>query len=114
MVDHEKHDIEAGKNPSVEDTTKVDVGNIEEVKRTKELQTKSAFFRKLRAGEEWLDAKMGIELQGVDRIPDEQKQPPSIWNVSPLEFSAFVKSSANNRRSFLCGGPSTSMWGLYP
>jgi hypothetical protein len=87
MADYEKHDIEAAKGPAIENTTEIEIGTVEEVKRTKELQSRSVILRKLRAGEEWLDAKMGIELQGVDRIPEDEKQPPSIWNVNQPAFS---------------------------
>ncbi|KAG0649894.1 Purine-cytosine permease fcyB [Hyphodiscus hymeniophilus] len=59
----------------------------EEVIRARELQQKSGFLRSLRAGEEWLDRKMGIETQGIDRIHEEDKQPPSILNVFFLWWS---------------------------
>ena len=59
----------------------------EEIARTRELQQKKGVLRFLRRGEEWLDAKMGIELQGVDRIPEEAKRPPSIWNAFWMWFS---------------------------
>jgi hypothetical protein len=38
-------------------------------------------LRKLRAAEAWLDKKFGIETTGADRIPEEQRRPPSIFNV---------------------------------
>jgi hypothetical protein len=82
MADVEKHDMEEAKIPAVADIAEVNTGTVEEVKRARDLQNRSVVLRKLRAGEEWLDAKLGIELQGVDRIPDELKEPPSIWNVS--------------------------------
>ena len=53
----------------------------EEVIRARELRQRSGFLRKLRYGEEWLDRKMGIETQGIDRIHEEDKRPPSIINV---------------------------------
>jgi hypothetical protein len=110
MAEYEKHDIEAAKGPTTENTTEIEVGTVEEIKRTKELQNSSAVLRKLRAGEEWLDAKMGIELQGVDRIPEDQKQPPSIWNVSQPDVSTFCFKAGihANRRYSSCGGPSMS------
>jgi hypothetical protein len=79
MSDIEKHDIETSKGPAADHDA--EVGTVEAVK-ARRLQNESTFFRKLRFGEEWLDAKMGIEMQGIDRIPDEEKQPPSTWNVS--------------------------------
>lgn len=75
----EKHDVES---PPIYTTTERELGSVEEVGRAKELQSKNPFFRRMRSGEEWLDAKMGIESTGVDRIPEEDKEPPSIWNVS--------------------------------
>lgn len=33
-----------------------------------------------------LDTKMGIESQGIDRVHEDKKEPPSIWNVG---FGAF-------------------------
>lgn len=38
-------------------------------------------LRKLRAVEAWLDKKFGIETTGADRIPEDQRRPPSIFNV---------------------------------
>jgi hypothetical protein len=79
----ERRDLEASfddKDGSVE-RFEVDVGSINEVKRTRELQNKISIFRHMGKVEEWLDKKMGVETQGIDRIPEEQKRPPSIWNV---------------------------------
>ena len=102
----EKHDLEAHPSPIIADAA--DEGTAEAVK-AKRLQTESTFFRKLRFGEEWLDAKMGIEMQGIDRIPDEEKQPPSTWNVSwpPFLFClGVIEIGANpSGRSSSCGGP---------
>jgi hypothetical protein len=82
----EKRDLEASfddKDGSVE-RFEVNVGSINEVKRTRELQNKISIFRHMRKGGEWLDKKMGVETQGIDRIPEEQKRPPSMWNVRAL------------------------------
>jgi hypothetical protein len=38
-------------------------------------------LRKLRAIEAWLDKKFGIETTGADRIPEDERRPPSIFNV---------------------------------
>jgi hypothetical protein len=59
---------------------------VEEI-RAKKLQQQRGFLRRLRHGEEWLDEKMGIETQGIDRIKEEDKRPPSIWNVFFLWWS---------------------------
>lgn len=59
-------------------------GNVtpaSEIIRARQIQTGIAPFRYLSQGERWLDSKLGIETQGIDRIPEEQKRPPSIWNV---------------------------------
>ncbi|RFU30317.1 hypothetical protein B7463_g6000, partial [Scytalidium lignicola] len=55
--------------------------------RARDLQKSLPILRTLRKGEEWLDAKMGIETQGIDRIKEEDKKPPSIINVFLLWWS---------------------------
>lgn len=82
----EKNDLEAnyeakGVSPEPLSGEDVETGSVDEIKRARELQNKIPIFKQLRAGEEWLDRKMGVELQGIDRIPEEKKNPPSIWNV---------------------------------
>ncbi|RKF82312.1 Purine-cytosine permease FCY21 [Golovinomyces cichoracearum] len=42
---------------------------------------------KLQRAEAWLDRKMGIETQGIDRIREEDKVPPSVWNMFLLWWS---------------------------
>ena len=67
----------------VTDVTYVDpqVGSVEdEVSRARTIQNGIAPLRYLRRGEEWLDEKLGIETQGIDRIPEEAKRPPHIIN----------------------------------
>ncbi len=96
---HEK-DIEAGsgfdsgngKAPleAVTDKTYVDTRHgsiVDEVARSRNIQSSFAPFRVMRQGEDWLDAKMGIETQGIDRIPEEDKRPPSILNSFFIWFS---------------------------
>lgn len=51
------------------------------------IRTSNAFFRTLNSWETWLDAKLGIETQGIDRIPEEEKTPPSLWNSFFLWWS---------------------------
>lgn len=66
-------------------------GNVtpaNEIVRARQIQTGVAPFRYLSQGEQWLDSKFGIETQGIDRIPEEQKRPPSIWNVFLLWWGA--------------------------
>ncbi|KUJ07599.1 uncharacterized protein LY89DRAFT_359021 [Mollisia scopiformis] len=57
-----------------------------EVIKARELRSRG-FFKTMRDGEEWLDAKMGIETQGIDRIHEEDKKPPSLINVFFLWWS---------------------------
>jgi hypothetical protein len=64
------------------ETPDLEDGTAQEVKRARDLQHRTKALRSLRRGEEWLDEKMGVESQGIDRIPDEKKQPPSVINVS--------------------------------
>ncbi|KAF1985391.1 hypothetical protein K402DRAFT_334627 [Aulographum hederae CBS 113979] len=59
----------------------------DEIKRARDIQNRTGLFRYMRKGEEWLDAKLGIETQGVDRIPEEKKQPPSVINIFLMWWS---------------------------
>lgn len=52
-----------------------------EIARSRHIQNAFAPFRYMTTAENWLDEKMGIETQGIDRIPEEKKQPPSILNT---------------------------------
>jgi hypothetical protein len=87
MADHSviENDVEAGQvttRPVTEKTnTDVRDGSVpEEVARAREIQDSFAPLRYMRRWEEWLDEKMGIETQGIDRIREEDKRPPSIIN----------------------------------
>jgi hypothetical protein len=86
-IAHEKHmhekDIEAGSPSYVNDDVQ---GDSVEVIKARELKRKG-ILAKLTAGEEWLDEKMGIETQGIDRIHEEDKKPPSLMNVFWLWWS---------------------------
>ena len=84
-VKHPVHDVEMG-DPEKGAPLATD-SDTEEVIRARELQQRMGFLRKMREGEEWLDAKMGIETQGIDRIHEEDKRPPSIINVFFLWWS---------------------------
>jgi hypothetical protein len=53
---------------------------IEEIARSRALQNSIKPLRYMRQGEEWLDSKIGVETRGIDRVPEEEKTPPSIWN----------------------------------
>ena len=85
---HEKHDIEAPAPPY--DHAGIEDGTFDEVRRAREIQDRTGVLRNLRKAEEWLDSKVGIEMQGIDRIPDEAKQPPSLWNIFLLWWSLNV------------------------
>ena len=81
-------DVEAGETKAplnaVTDKTFVDARHgsiVDEVARSRAIQNSVKPLRYMREGEEWLDRKMGIETQGIDRIPEEDKNPPSIINV---------------------------------
>ncbi|KAK0756037.1 hypothetical protein N5P37_011410 [Trichoderma harzianum] len=55
--------------------------------RVHKLQARWAILRYLNAFESWLDRRLGVETQGVDRIPEEEKRPPSVWNIFLMWWS---------------------------
>jgi hypothetical protein len=74
---HKDGDLEAGSPRGYYETG----SDSEEIIVAREIQQRMGFLRSLRQGEEWLDAKIGIETQGIDRIHEEDKKPPSRINV---------------------------------
>ena len=80
-------DIESSKTPYTEEDTDVASGTTDEIARAREVQRRTGILRGMRQGEEWLDAKLGIELQGIDRIPENEKKPPPIINIFLFWFS---------------------------
>lgn len=68
----------------------IESGSVDEIRRTREIQNNKGFLRSMRRMEEWMDSKVGVELQGVDRIPEEEKQPPSIINAFLMWWSLNV------------------------
>jgi hypothetical protein len=80
------HDLEAGSSDKETHVVTDDVESAEIVK-AREIRENVGILRKLRRGEEWLDEKMGVESQGIDRIHEEDKKPPSILNVFFLWWS---------------------------
>jgi len=87
--DH-SHDLESQKEkPLSHPAVVTNAGDVEseEIILARELQQRNSFLGRLRRGEEWLDEKMGIETQGIDRIHEEDKQPPSLINVFFLWWS---------------------------
>lgn len=86
-----QNDSEAGLEkdcfPPDDVTTPLPLEPDQEIGATRELQNRYGFLRQLRKGEEKLDRFVGIETQGIDRVADEDKQPPSIWNIFWLWWS---------------------------
>lgn len=77
-------DVETGVNEKAFDGNGLRHGSVvpeDEVVVARKIQHSFAPFRYLSKSEAWLDQKMGVETQGIDRIPEEEKQPPSIWNI---------------------------------
>ena len=92
-------DLEAGdvKSPRITSIPRsnsvnedIALGTHEEVERARNIQHRIGVLRNLRRAEEWLDSKLGIELQGIDRVPEEAKRPPSTWNIFLLWWSLNV------------------------
>ncbi|KAF2670966.1 hypothetical protein BT63DRAFT_370758 [Microthyrium microscopicum] len=52
-----------------------------------EMRERISILRKLNAAEAWLDKKFGIETTGADRIPEDERRPPSIINMILIWFS---------------------------
>ena len=96
MTDKHSSDLENGldEKSAKDGFTYTDdrVGSVVEVEiaRARQIQNGFAPLRVLRQGEEWLDAKLGIETQGIDRIPEEAKRPPSIINTFFIWWSVTV------------------------
>lgn len=80
MADKDSSDLENGFDDKPGNPPQGSIVDIE-VARARAIQNAFAPLRFLRQGEEWLDAKMGVESQGIDRIPEEKKRPPSIINT---------------------------------
>ena len=78
-------DVETGK-----DSTEIRQGSITpetEVIEARKIQNGLAPFRWLSKGEPWLDRKLGVETQGIDRIPEHEKRPPSMINIFLMWWS---------------------------
>ncbi|EXJ54934.1 uncharacterized protein A1O5_12845 [Cladophialophora psammophila CBS 110553] len=85
-------DVDIEKLPGVEEKIEPDVrrGSVTptfEIARARHIQNSIAPLRWLSRGEEWLDEKMGVETQGIDRIPEEEKRPPALINTFFMWFS---------------------------
>ncbi|KAI5459018.1 permease for cytosine/purines, uracil, thiamine, allantoin-domain-containing protein [Mariannaea sp. PMI_226] len=95
MSPSEKHDLEAGRDVEVppHSPSSLDLDDTDtdtEVKRAHDLRNKVTILRGLHKGEAWLDKVCGVETQGIDRIPEEKKQPPSTWNIFLMWWSLNV------------------------
>lgn len=55
-----------------------DSGEAEVIK----IRNGNKVLRKLRDMEEWMNRKMKFEAMGVERIPEDKRQPPQTLNVS--------------------------------
>ena len=84
------HDLESGSDKEFKAeraaTHDVETGS-QDVIVARKLQEQTGILRTMRRGEEWLDEKMGIETQGIDRIHEEDKKQPSILNIFLLWWS---------------------------
>lgn len=65
-------------------------GSVNEIERKRYIQSNIPVLKQLRQAEEWLDSKVGIEVRGIDRVPEAEKRPPSIWNIFFLWWSLNV------------------------
>jgi NCS1 nucleoside transporter family len=86
-------DVDIEKHPGIERSSlepEIRRGSVtpaHEIARAREIQNSFAPLRWLSYGEIWLDEKMGIETQGIDRIPEDKKQPPALSNTFLMWFS---------------------------
>ena len=77
-----------GKHPPYVADAETSRGSIdEELARARDIQSTFAPLRVLRQSEVWLDSKLGIETQGIDRLLEKDKRPPSIINTFLLWWS---------------------------
>ncbi|KKK15455.1 hypothetical protein P175DRAFT_0502085 [Aspergillus ochraceoroseus IBT 24754] len=60
-------------------------GSIDEIAHKHRILNSIPVLKKLNDAEKWMDRALGgdelFETQGIDRITDDQKRPPSIWNA---------------------------------
>ena len=89
-IDPEKSDVEANTKEAGPPAVEVDHDSVDEVGKVRDIRQHNRFVRSMANAEGWLDAKMGIELQGIDRIPEEQKRPPQLINIFLLWWSLNV------------------------
>ena len=54
--------------------------------RVAAIRNRSRVLRRLHAAETWFDRCFHYEAQGVERVPEDKRQPPQILNVSVSTF----------------------------
>jgi NCS1 nucleoside transporter family len=86
VVDVEKHPGLNG-TPNEAEFHRGSVTPAYEIARARDIQNSIAPLRFLSRGELWLDEKLHIETQGIDRIPEEMKRPPHLMNTFFMWFS---------------------------
>lgn len=59
----------------------------ETIPRHRLIRNKIGLLRHLGRFEDWLQSLAGVETQGIDRLPDEEKEPPSLLNAFLMWFS---------------------------
>ena len=67
-------DVEKG----LKDTAHADVHTVDEAEKAHHIADAFAPLRWLTRGEQWMDKKLGVESAGIDRVKEEDKQPPSV------------------------------------
>jgi purine-cytosine permease-like protein len=87
--DYDRKDLEADlpDKEYVSHSNNDELHSIDETVRAKTIAKELPVFKHLKKGEDWLDAKLGVETQGINRVLEEDKRPPSILNVFLLWFS---------------------------
>lgn len=76
-------DVEKG----YKDSARADVHTVDEAEKARRLADAFAPLRWLTRGEQWMDKKLGVESLGIDRVKEEDKQPPSLFNTFWLWWS---------------------------
>ncbi|KAL1303047.1 hypothetical protein AAFC00_003357 [Neodothiora populina] len=85
-VDNQKQPVVIEHEPpfaSSSEYTSLEIGTVDEHNRNVFSRTLS----KGRALEAWMDRKMGVERDAIQRVPEDQRKPPRLWNIMFLWFS---------------------------
>ncbi|KAE8149066.1 permease for cytosine/purines, uracil, thiamine, allantoin-domain-containing protein [Aspergillus avenaceus] len=82
--------IESNESSSSEHTdTVIDPGDGGE-NYIRRIQEGNSILRSLRNLETWIDRKLGVEAMGIERVPDDKRQPPQILNMMFFWFSMLI------------------------